>query len=373
MLLIEKQTGENALGKRFSFEIRSDDNAVSMSHATVDLRQTRFAGNWVNTLLIAGVGTPVPYRRQGCVRLFLETLLPNAEKYDAAVSLLHPFSFSYYRKFGYERVSDTVIADFPITALDFLPRYADLVPMCEEKLPEVVSLFDRCMAKRNLTFRRAAAMNKFPFDGERQTYLYYAPDGHPAGYVMVEPQNHYDGINRMISDALVVWELVFEDRDALLHLLSFLRMYEGELDTVHLRDIGMTPEVDWVLKHYMHTTYDIHPDIMARVLDTEKMLRANTYPTTPGHFTLRVEDNLPRVAGTFRVDYADGACNVERLSDTAAADLTVGSAALSRLLYGCDAYNAELASYLDGVTMANAAEDFFRAFPKRINGLYEHF
>ncbi len=55
------------------------------------------------------------------------------------------------------------------------------------------------------------------------------------------------------------------------------------------------------------------------------------------------------------------------------ADLTVGPTALSKLFYGTDAFNAELASYLDGVKMENAAADFFRAFPKRINGLYEHF
>ena len=56
----------------------------------------------------------------------------------------------------------------------------------------------------------------------------------------------------------------------------------------------------------MDTRYDIHPDIMARILNTEAMLRVNAYPTERGIFTLRVEDWLPDVAGTFRVEYENG-------------------------------------------------------------------
>ena len=146
------------------------------------------------------------------------------------------------------------------------------------------------------------------------------------------------------------------------------------MKTIRFHDIGLTPEVDLCLKHFMDTRYDIHPDIMARILDTEAMLRANAYPAARGVFTLRVEDDLPDAAGVFRVEYENGACSVERLdADTAKADLTVGPTALAKLLYGTDAFCAETASYLDGVRMENAAEDFFRAFPKRINGLYEHF
>ena len=372
MIIREILNGENELVKSHGYDIRTDDNAEGMAWATMNIRKTRFAGNWVNTMTISGVGTKVQYRRQGCIRNLLENIHPRAKEYGTAVSILHPFSFSFYRKYGYERIADTLIVDFPITALEFLPRYADLKPMSANRLDEVVSLYDRCMAKRNLTFERKNS-DQFGNQNGKQMFLYDAPDGHLAGYVIVQPINHYDGVNRMVSDSLDVWELVYEDADALKHLLSFLRMFEGELDTVHLREIGMLPEVDWVLKRYMHTSYTVRPDIAARILDTEAMLRANTYPTAHGVFTLRVEDNLPDVAGTFRVEYADGKCEVERLTDTAAADLTVGATALSRLLYGTDAFDAALASYLDGVKMENAAEDFFRAFPKRINGLYEHF
>ncbi|MBO5670258.1 MAG: GNAT family N-acetyltransferase [Clostridia bacterium] len=372
MIFKETIRHDDGTNKSVFYQICRDDG-VEMTHGTIDTRLTRFAGSWIPTMTVGGVGTAPQYRRQGTVRMLLEKLLPAAREYGWYVSLLHPFSFSFYRKFGYERVADTVIADMPMSALDFLPRYPDLVPLDEAKDPdEIVSVYAAFNQKRNLSFDRPSP-NHFQKRG-CMTYLYYNAEGNCTGYVITQIENHYDNINRMVSDNLHVHEIVYLDRDALQHLLSFLRMYEGELDTVHFHDIGMTPEVDLNLKHFMHTRYDIHPDIMARILDTEAMLRVNAYPTERGIFTLRVEDNLPDVRGTFRVEYENGKCEVERLdSDLAKADLTVGPTALAKLFYGTDAFNAELASYLDGVKMENDAADFFRAFPKRINGLYEHF
>ncbi len=372
MIIKEHHVGSSAHMQCYSYEMCTDDGAVVMAHGGMNVVDTRFSENYIPTMAIGGIGTDVQYRRQGCIRTLFDHLLPRAKEYGAIAAMLHPFSFSYYRKFGFERVSDTVIVDFPMTALDHLPRYADLVPMTEARLPEVLALYERCSVRRNLSVRREGG-DWFPFGHKKKTFLYEKPDGQLGGYIIVEGENHFDGINRMISDNLHIHELLFEDRSALEHLLSFVRMYEGEFKTVHMHDVGMLPEVDLVLRHYMDTRYDIHPDIMARVLDTEAMLRANTYPQAGGRFVLRVEDTLPDVRGVFCVEYEKGTCAVTRCTDGTAADLTVTAPALSRLLYGCDAYDAGLAAYIEGAVMHNGAEDFFRAFPKRPCGVFHHF
>ena len=345
------------------------DDGTEMSHGGFNTIMTRFGGHYVPTLTVGGIGTNVLYRRQGCVREMLNEFLPHTKEYGVYVSLLHPFSFAFYRKFGYERVSDTVICDFPITALDFLPRRADVVPLTPERLPELLDLFDTFSKDRNVMFRRT--------DGGRfrpeRTYLHCDASGKADAYIQLEGENHYDGINRMVSDNLHIYEMGYASREGLLGILSFVRMFEGEFDTVRIHDLGPIPEVDLILKHFMHTKYDVHPDIMARILDTEGMLKANTYPDEHGVFTLRVEDTLDTVKGTFRVEYENGSCSVERLSDSASADLTVGPQALAKLLYGVDQYDARYAVFMDGVTMHTPAQDFFRAFPKRICGLFEHF
>ncbi len=343
-----------------------------MSHAYIGTRRTRFGDSWIPSMTVAGVGTAPQYRRQGCVRKMLSELLPRAREYGWYISMMHPFSFSYYRQFGYERVSNKVICDMPMTALDFVPRYPDLVPLNEAKREnDIIDVFEAFSANRSLAFKRESPGN-FRKD-KCATYLYYNDAGVCEGYVITEVDNYFDGINRMISVNLVVHEIVYLNKNALMHLLGFLRMYEGELKTVHFRDIGMTPEVDLCFKHFMDTRYDIHPDIGVRILDTEAMLRANVYPTAHGVFTMRVEDDLDSVRGVYRVEYEKGSASVEILSDTARADITVGATALTKFIYGTDAFTPETAVYLDGVRIDGDASDFFRAFPKRISGLYEFF
>lgn len=343
-----------------------NEKDVSMSHSSVTTLPTRFAGNQICTMAIGGIATAPEYRRNGCVRLLFDTLFPQASTHGWVMSILHPFSFSYYRKFGYEKVSDHILLSFPITALDFLPRNPDLIPYTDAHTADLISLYERCTTHRNLTFPRQHA-NAFP----HTKYLYYE-NGKAEGYIAIETENHYE-INRMASDNLHVYEMGYTSPQALRALLGFLRMFEGELDTVLIHDVGMLPEVPLLMKHYTHIEYRIVSDIMARVLDTKALLLANTYPTEKGRFTVRVEDLYDSVRGVYRVEYENGVGNVERLSDEADFDLSAPVSSFTRMVYGYDAYDAYLASFMDGVILRNNAADFFRAFPKRMNGLFEHF
>ncbi len=353
------------------YRVYTDDGKTEMSHASVTFVESNFNGNQVKAALLGGVGTLPEYRRSGCVRMQLDAIWKAAKEDGYSVCLLHPFSFNYYRKFGAERIYDTIQCDMPIYAISFVERYPDLVPFTKEHEAELLALFEKCNQNRNITVPRKD-MARFTADN-RRIYLSYNDAGEADGYIIIEPKNHYDGINRMISDNLIVWEMGYLNRDAIIKLLGFLRMFEGELETVHFHDIGPVPELDYVFKHYMHTRYDVHPDIAARILDTKAMLEANTYPTEAGFFTIRVEDVLDSVKGTYHVAYKDGKGEVTLLDDAAPADLTTGPQGLARLLYGVDMPNLELLSYWDGVTCHTDCKDLFRAFPKRINGLYEHF
>ncbi len=353
------------------YRVFTDDGQTEMSHAHVILAQSNFNGNTVRAGLLAGVGTLPEYRRYGCVRLQLDAICNAVEQDGYSVILMHPFSFDYYRRFGAEKIYDTVLCDMPMYALSFVERYPDLVPLTREREADLLALYKKCNQNRNITLNRD---DTYRFaGGNKRVYLYYNEAGKAEGYIVIEPKNHYDGINRMVSDDLIVWEMGYLNREAIIKLLGFLRMYDGELETVHFHDIGPVPELNYVFKHYMHTRYDVHPDIAARILDTGAMLKANTYPTEPGEFTIRVEDVLDRVKGTYHVTYKDGRGEVTKLDDTAFADLTTGPQGLARLLYGVDVPSVELLSYWEGVTCHTDCKDLFRAFPKRNNSLYEHF
>ena len=92
----------------------TNDNGVCMSHMGFRTLDSVYCGKYLKTLTISGVATSPEYRRCGCVRQMLNKLFEMAPERGWEVSFLHPFSFSYYRKFGYEKVADHKIIEFPI-------------------------------------------------------------------------------------------------------------------------------------------------------------------------------------------------------------------------------------------------------------------
>ena len=79
------------------------------------------------------------------------------------------------------------------------------------------------------------------------------------------------------------------------------------------------------------------------------------------------------------MDFGGGDVRVtEEVNERADLELTAG--AFIRLAYGLDGVNASQAAYMDGVKFVSSEVngcsgicDFFRAFPKRSGGIFEHF
>ncbi len=324
------------------------------STALICIRGSRFAGRFIPTMTIADVSTLPEYRNRGLVREMLEAAHAKAREYGAYIALLHPFSFDFYRKFGYEKISDTVSVTFPLSALDKLSDAPTLISLEEKYYDDVVSLFRKFSESRNLMLDR---YNISAFLRRRaETYLYFR-DAELCGYIIIEKDEE--------KKKITVSEMVFTDKDALIPLLSYLKNYKAYFEIAEISDAEPIPEIYPILDGF-GGTYESRGDLAARILDTEGLLRSNEYPDKRGEFTLCVKDTLPTVAGVFKVTYESQKCAVERLPDDIAADVSADASALMRCIYGCD-------ESLRGITVHGNASDFLRAFPKRINGLFEHF
>ena len=209
-----------------------------------------------------------------------------------------------------------------------MPRCRDLTPLTAELLPAYLAYFDRFSKDRNL-------MPKLSSGDVDPAGLYVLSDGDSiSGHVQIENRKHFDGVNRMDPDGLYVKQLGFTDPAALARVLGFLRMFEGEQAEVILRDIGPTPEVNEFLRHYMHTSYELRPDIMAKVLDIPAVLAACAYEPGSGAFSIRVGNAVYARS-------ADG--SVDRVDNAGAADIAVSLQALTRLAFGADKYNVDSA------------------------------
>ena len=345
------------------------EGGEKLSSGIFTLTETSYGKDTVKTMLAGGIETPVVNRRGGSVRAMFEYMHKEGGKEGAAVALLHPFAFSFYRKFGYERVADHVIIGTPLPQIDFVPRRCNFVPYDEAKLPDMIKIYNAFGRNRNLLLPR--------YDGSRYTgdgksaYIYYE-NGEPAAYVVLSGSKTLY-VNNYINTRLTVNELAYVSPSALCEVFSFLRMFEGEYDRVEFRDGSLCPEVDMMLREYARADYKIIPDLQARVLNTERMLKSASYPEKEGGFIVKVNDGLPTVNGVFRVEYGGGDCGVTRLDDDADFDISLPVGVFTQILYGYGGYNENNVSYANGVTTRRICPDLFRAFPPRPCGAFEHF
>ena len=410
---ITQRKGENSITIK-----AQNDSGEFVSTGDFRVEKVRFCSRYVDMLLCCGIETKPYARRKGLVGRMLSMGEAFGRSRGAVFSVLHPFSFSFYRKYGYERVSDTLIISFPIRALDFVPYCNDLRPLTAEMVPRFREYYDSFNEKRNLMFG-------LPEDYKAPGNMYVLTDGGEIrGHVLVDNPKTFDGVNKMNGDGLTVREMGFADPRSLGRILGFLRMFESEQPRVIIKDAGPLPEVDTYLKHYMDTSYVLRPDIMAKVLDSEKALRLVRYRKASGNlnalgnlnvsgnlnasgnlnvsgnlnasgtpdasgakcdsgtFTVRINSAEPEVGGTFQIIPDADSPAVTRLckadeahgaDGTANHDIEVSAQALSRLVFGCDSYTAETAAYLPGVVLSETSQKVLDAFPKQINGNFYHF
>lgn len=351
-----------------------NDDHNRMSSAGFTTLQSRYCGKYITTLTVGGIGTDPRYRRMGCVRAIFDLVLPLAPERGWSVAMLHPFSAAYYRKFGFEKIADHLILEFPITKLDFVPRDPSLKLLdSDERTADAIAIYEEFASKRSIMFRRydGSKFNQSRDGKGVSTYIWYDEAGKPASYVTLWVENYYD-INKMTSINLNVTEMAFTTPDSLRALFGFMRMYEGENDTVKIHNCAMSPEVDAMLRYYTHTSYRRVSDIQARILDVKTMLEANVYPEEAGHFRVYVDDTLDFTRGLWEVEYGGGKGEAKKLNG-GDYDLYAPMPAFTQLVYGYDEYTADIAAYMEGVKLNSDCRDFFRAFHKKPAGLFEHF
>lgn len=349
------------------FVAAMDESDNTLSKGRFTMASSGFCNTFVKAMLPRGIATPVENRRGGLVRQMFDHMHALAVEEDVAVSILHPFSFSYYNKFGYEKVADHLIVRFPTRMIDFVPRQCRFVPYESRMLPDMISVYDQFAKGRNLLLSR--------FDDryykDKKTYICYDGDL-PIAYVVFSTSKTLY-INNFRDTLLTVNEMAYTSPAGLREIFSFLRMFEGEFDEIELRDLSLYSEAELLLRHYTHTKYAPLPDLSVKILNTKAMLCANDYPQNEGEFTVKIIDSLPTTAGTYKVSYGGGDSKVSRLADTADADVTLPAGAFARLIYGYDPLTADSLRYMEGVEITNPNEDIFRAFPKRPCGIFEHF
>ena len=327
-----------------------------------------YYGKSYKSVGIGGVATLPEYRRMGAIRAIFGEIFRLAPERGWATSFLYPFSYNYYRQYGYERVMKRMRIKVPAYVLEKFPRNTSAKMYIKDgpvKKEEMLAVYNAYAERYDCMFRRsnAWAYSAKPHKSQKLTYVWY--DGEtPAALATFRCE---DGI-------MNVSELCYTSPDALRGILGFLRMFEGQVSEFKFRELPPDSELELMLGEYVDTEYSLESGAMGRVLLPQMLLENTVYPDEFGHFRLQIDDPLAYNRGVYAVEYMRGEAQVMRLPFDSPYDLSLGVPALSRILLGGERFDARRASYMDGVKLSGNADDFFRAFGGgRPNNLLEKF
>lgn len=319
--------------------------------------KSNYCGNFLNSLVISGVCCLPEYRRMGAIREIFDKISSIAVQDNVSLGFLHPFSISYYEKFGFSNLNRMFKIRVPFESLKAIPRNTDVTLYTGEQFEELSLLHNKCALRENLTTLRNDKKHfcDRPLHETDYTYISRDNSGQANGYVRFT-------VNR--PETLEVKELFVLSPEALYTLTGFLRNYDGIVKSLIVQNQYQGSVFSCFADRLENVSYEYNGGIAAKIYDIKAVLEANKYPDAPGNFRLFCSDTAERNNGVFEVEFGNGKVCVNHKKE-GKYDISLTAAAASRILLAGEGHNAQTAVFIDGVDIVNNSDDFFRSFPFR--------
>lgn len=231
---------------------------------------------------IAGVATYPEYRRNGYVKSLMIDSLKHMRNNDQIVSLLHPFDISFYRKYGWEILSEMKKITIEKMDLKFREPQQGLIRRFSkethnediEKIYQQYSTQYTGMLKRETNWWKQHVYNK-----DSQIAVYYHAEKEAMGYMLYHVKER----------KMEVQELVALDHEARIGLWNFICQHDSMVETVTIHLASQDPFPYFLTQPKVKT--ELYPYFMARVVDAEECLRRFLFLHENESLFLHIEDS----------------------------------------------------------------------------------
>ncbi|TJY44126.1 GNAT family N-acetyltransferase [Cohnella pontilimi] len=278
---------------------------------------------------IAHVASYPELRRQGMVGKLMVNALEVMKRNGQTVSLLNPFSFSFYRKYGWEYFSE--IQSFQLK-MSSVPRYRDCDGYILRKKTQdwelVHKLYDTFAIRYNGMLIRSRDHwldSVFPRKLGNLA-VYYKRDDVPAGYMLYT----------VTDDFMKIHEFVYTDEESRRGLWQFIGNHDSKV-----RQLSFQTPID---DPFAYTLYEpgegqrVHPNFMFRIVDVGSFLRQCRLLPASQEETIRVSLSDEHAAwnrGVWEISRKqDGIANIQRSFDADTADVSCDIQTFSSMMIG---------------------------------------
>ncbi|MEK0317574.1 GNAT family N-acetyltransferase [Cohnella sp. 56] len=276
---------------------------------------------------IAGVATWPEARRHGCVAQLLRASLEQMREQGQTISMLHPFAFSFYRKYGWEMTVER--KKYELEPRHF-PAKRSAGGSIERIAPgdaAVTALYDKAASRyTGMLDRSEQWWSRKRWQTPAMLVLYRNTAGVPEGYL------HYQVENRKLT----VLELVNVTEEARLGLWDFIGNHDSMIEKL-LLTVPSDDPLPFLVPD-PRFKQELEPYFMSRIVDAEAFV--GQYSFEPGgreEMLLRLSDaHAPWNEGAFKLAVEeDGSATLTRDDDgMASGAATLDIQTLAALLLG---------------------------------------
>ncbi|MFC4322888.1 GNAT family N-acetyltransferase [Litchfieldia salsa] len=228
---------------------------------------------------IAGVATYPEFRRKGYVKEMLTHVLTIMKEDNCTVSMLHPFSISFYRKYGWEILSNRIKCT--LTSSDLIMRQdvpGNVKRKCtEDAFHDISEIYEQYALRfSGMLVRTKDWWLKNVID-DSNLAIYYNHENQPNGYILYSIKDKKMNIEEFVA-------LNGEARNG---LWNFICQHDSMINEL----VITTNEQDPLLYSLHNPAIKIErsPYFMVRIIDVEKFLKQYTFNWTAGPQELRLK------------------------------------------------------------------------------------
>lgn len=253
---------------------------------------------------ISSVATWPEYRRQGAVTQLLHHALHHMRQHGQTLSFLHPFSFAFYRKYGWEHVFSHKEYSIPMNQLKqswaidgYVRRIENDIAILHAVYTEHAKHFNGMLVRDEKWWKQRVLKRNW------HQAVAYREDGKAEGYILYHVK----------EGKLTIHELVYNSLNAHKLLLKFIANHDSMAETVEM----IVPENDNLplLVDEPRFAQTIKPHFMARIVDVPAFLKQ--YPFDGGKsesITLHInDDSLPENSGVYQLSQVGTQTNVSHI------------------------------------------------------------
>lgn len=274
---------------------------------------------------LTGVGTYPEYANLRLMSDLIKIGLERMRDKQQWISYLCPYSIPFYRKKGWEILSERVtfrVKDSQLPGVVDIPGFVERLPVLH---PDVIATYERFARKNHGAMLRGEIeweeYWRWENEDERTAALYYAGQGKPLGYILYWIE----------KDIFHIKEMVYLTQEARLGLWNFISAHYSMINRVE-GDIYKNAPVAFLLDDSQITEV-IEPYAMARIVDVAAFLSHYPFARTGKPFHFIVSDPVAEWnQGTFGVSW--NGKNVEVSREPCGKPVSLSIRALTAMLMG---------------------------------------